>query len=78
MTAKCNVEYTDTFGGEANYCWVNRYEFDPDGMSDLAIVRKAKLLAGLNGVRGIMQACGDMFEFRPYRCATVLFITFDC
>lgn len=19
-----NVEYTDTFGGEANYCWVNR------------------------------------------------------
>ena len=19
-----NIEYTDTFGGEANYCWVNR------------------------------------------------------
>lgn len=20
------IEITDTFGGEANYCWVNRYE----------------------------------------------------
>ena len=24
---KCVVTHTDTFGGEANYGWVNRYEF---------------------------------------------------
>jgi hypothetical protein len=24
MSNKYNVEYTDTFGGEANYCWVRR------------------------------------------------------
>jgi hypothetical protein len=24
MSIKYNVEYTDTFGGEANYCWVKR------------------------------------------------------
>lgn len=24
MSHKYNVEYTDTFGGEANYCWVKR------------------------------------------------------
>jgi hypothetical protein len=24
MTHKWNVEYTDTFAGEANYCWVKR------------------------------------------------------
>jgi hypothetical protein len=22
---KYSVEFTDTFGGEANYCWINRY-----------------------------------------------------
>lgn len=24
MSNRYNVEYTDTFGGEANYCWVKR------------------------------------------------------
>ena len=22
------VEFTDTFGGEANYCWIDRYEVE--------------------------------------------------
>ena len=26
---KCVVTVTDTFGGEANYGWVKRYEFAP-------------------------------------------------
>jgi hypothetical protein len=73
---KAHVEYTDTFGGEANYCWVERHEFDPAGMSELAIVRKAKKLCGLNGVKGRACWIGEMYEFRPYRCCTVMFITF--
>jgi len=24
---KFKIEITDTFGGEANYCWVRRYEY---------------------------------------------------
>lgn len=28
MTHKYNVEYTDTFGGEANYSWVKRATID--------------------------------------------------
>lgn len=73
---KAHVEYTDTFGGEANYSWVDRYEFDCFNMSDLAIVRKAKALCGLNGVRGRMDAFGDEFRFRPYHSCTIMFITF--
>ena len=73
-----HVEYTDTFGGEANYCWVDRYEFDvDDDTSDLAIVRRAKALVGLSGTRGTMSNYGDMFEFRPYLMCTVMFITFE-
>lgn len=26
--SKFNVEFTDTFGGEANYCWVNRFQVE--------------------------------------------------
>lgn len=26
MKALWNVEVTDTYGGEANYCWVHRYQ----------------------------------------------------
>lgn len=70
------VEYTDTFGGEANYCWVDRHEIEiGDNVSDLALVRRAKELVGLNGVRGRMDAYGDMWVFHPYRSCTVMFIT---
>ena len=24
---KFKIEITDTFGGEANYCWIRRYEY---------------------------------------------------
>lgn len=74
---KANVEYTDTYKGEANYSWVERHSFDPDGMSDLAIVRKAKKLMGLSGLRGKGTWIGGMYEFRPYRMCTVMFITFS-
>lgn len=77
-TMKINIEYTDTFGGEANYCWVERYQIDlPDKASDLAIVRAAKKAAGLSGVRGRMDDFGDEWHFRPYRSCTILFITLE-
>lgn len=70
------VEYTDTFGGEANYCWAERFTFNADGMSDLAIIRKAKKLVGLTARRGKSQWIGDLYEFRPYGFCTIMFITF--
>jgi len=70
------AEYTDTFGGEANYSWVRRYTFDaPSDASDSLLMRRAKAVAGLSGVRGRSATLGETLEFRPYGCATVLFVT---
>ena len=73
-----NIERTDTFGGEANYSWVERHSVTmPDSASDLAIIRKAKELCGYSGLRGRVYNYGDMIEFRPYRLCQVMFVTFD-
>lgn len=73
---KYDIEYTDTFGGQANYCWVNRHVLKvEDNTSNLAIVRRAKRLASLSGTRGRMEDYGDSWAFYPYGTATVLFIT---
>lgn len=45
--ATITIEHTDTFGGEANYCWVRRETVEePEGkpFSKLALVRKPKSL----------------------------------
>jgi hypothetical protein len=87
------VEYTDTFGGEANYSWVKRASvnmpelthYGYDGGTNYAkankvfrreLMRRAKALVGLTGVKGITSDCGDGLEFRPYGMATVLFVWF--
>ena len=73
-----SVEYTDTYGGEANYCWVRRANLTlPVGVSDLAIIRRAKRAVGLSGVRGRTDKNGDSFTFRPHRICTIMFVTTD-
>ncbi len=73
--AKFTVEYTDTFGGEANYSWVKRDNFTlDDTASRTAILRKAKALMGLSGVKGRLDDYGDSYAFRPYGSCTVMFV----
>ena len=73
---KWEAEYTDTFGGEANYAWVRRVEFElPESASDLAAVRKAKALLGLENVRCNREEMGDTITLRPYGSCTIAFIT---
>jgi hypothetical protein len=73
MTYQIEVEYTDTFGGEPNYCWVRRATLDVEqGTSARAIMRRAKAAVGINGMRGRGYRHGDEWEFRPYRCCTVM------
>jgi hypothetical protein len=93
---KYNVEYTDTFGGEANYSWVQRhvvsvpelahygYTGSADGsytranrIANRELMKAAKAAVGLTRVRGRTTSYGDTLEFRPYRMATVLFVTFN-
>lgn len=74
---KYQVEVTDTFGGDANYSWVERYEFEaPDDASDKTIVRRAKKIAGWSGTRCTTENMGGMFTLRPVGVCQVMFITY--
>ena len=66
-------EYTDTFGGEANYSWVHRGKLRAS--SDMGAMRMAKRSCGINGSKGETSNFGDVREFRPYRSCTVLFVS---
>jgi hypothetical protein len=71
-----DVEYTDTFGGEANYCWVKRETIEVSrGAKRPTIVRAAKLALGLTGVRCRVTDFGDMIEIRPRDYCTVAFVS---
>ena len=86
-----DVEYTDTFGGEANYGWVRRYVIDApawDSFKDWdgngrrqprayqrTVMTRAKRAADLSGVRGRTESMGDGYAFYPYGSCTVLFVT---
>ena len=77
MTNTYKIEYTDTFGGEANYTWVKRATVDvADKTARRELMKAAKACVGLTGVRGTVQDCGDMIEFRPYGSCTVMFVTY--
>lgn len=72
-----NVEYADTFGGEANYSWVRRETVEaPGNVTQRELMRRAKAVIGLTGARGRTGSYGDMIEFRPYRSCTVMFVSF--
>ena len=61
-----DVELTDTFGGEANYCWVRRKTVTMPELTHY----------GYDGGTNYAQAShfGDMVEFRPYGLLQVMFI----
>jgi hypothetical protein len=72
-----SVEYTDTFGGEANYSWVRREQIEaPENATRALIIRRAKVALGLSGTRGVTTDWGDGYEFRPHGRCTVMFVTF--
>lgn len=88
-----SVELTDTFGGEANYSWVNRAsipspewtqfkDWDGNGRRQprafqRTVMRRAKAAVGMTGVRGVTHSYGDGYEFRPYRACVVMFVQWE-
>lgn len=69
------AEYTDTFGGEANYSWVQRRTFEAsDKAPNHVLVRRAKKAVGLCG-RHRTEDIGDIIAVYPRGSCTVLFIT---
>lgn len=60
---KYSVEMTDTFGGEANYCWVQRALIDaPSDASSRLLIRRAKRALGLTPCRHRTQDWGDLIR----------------
>ena len=70
-------EHTDTFGGDANYSWVNRAEFPIIPATDRMIVRKAKAFAGFTGIPSRVEKYGDTIAIYPRGLCQVCFVTFD-
>ncbi len=84
------IEVTDTFGGEANYCWVRRETVPAEDVPKAHpgengyleqvrigryLVRRAKAFAGWTGMRCETSHYGDMIDIRPRGVCQVCFIT---
>ena len=69
------VEYTDLFGGDANYSWVRRFEFDCTDKTDLQIIRRAKSELGISGKRAVYSI--NQCDLARYFDSTVLFVSFS-
>jgi hypothetical protein len=65
-------EYTDTFGGQANYCWSRRGEVQ--ARDEKQAVRLAKKALGLNGVRCRKETLSETIALYPRGSCTVLFV----
>ena len=75
---KVVVTQTDTFGGEANYSWANRYEFAiHKSASQRNIVRKAKSLAGMTGVKSDTYDYDMGLTIKPRGYNQVIFVDFE-
>jgi nitrogen fixation protein len=75
---KVNVTQTDTFGGEANYSWANRYEFVINrNASQRNITRKAKALAGMTGVKADTFDYDTGLTIKPRGYNQVIFVDFE-
>ncbi len=72
------VEVTDTYAGEANYCWVSRYKFKaPDGTCDNGIIRRARAVAGIRGRARRVECYGDSIAvWHPGGDCIVMFIDY--
>lgn len=75
---KLKVEVTDTYGGEANYSWVNRYEvWVMEGTSNRDRVRLAKAAAGWTGTICRTESYGDSWTLRPSGLLQIMFINIE-
>lgn len=70
---KAEIEYTDTFGGDANYSWVRRGTVK--AKTEKGIIRAAKKFTGLNGTPCKKENLGELIAFRPLGICTILFVT---
>ncbi len=68
-------EFTDTFGGEANYSWVRRGTVQARSLRGAVILAKREL--GLTGHRCRVSDYGDETALYPAGSCTVLFVRWE-
>ena len=69
------IEMTDTFNGEANYCWLRRATIDaPFDASTQTLIRRAKKALAITG-RHRTSDCGDLIRLDMVGACICLFIT---
>ena len=70
-----DIEMTDTFGGEANYCWVRRATIEaPATATSQMLVRRAKRALGITG-RHRTTDWGDLIRLDLPNACICVFIT---
>lgn len=70
-----NIEITDTYAGESNYSWVKREKIESKKvLSDLAIVRRVKKMAGWTNIRCEVENYGDKLVIRPRGICQIAFV----
>jgi len=72
---KYQVEMTDTFGGQANYSWVKREEFDCEDEKN--VVKEAKKALDIVGLKCYKEESGEMITLRPSGLNQIIFITWE-
>ena len=65
-----SYEYTDTFGEERNYCWVNRGIVKARNKKHAMRLARAEL--GMVGVKGDYSELSDYADWKPKGCCTIL------
>ena len=76
ITEKFNIEVTDTFGGEANYCWARRATVElPARPTNRALAKAVREVADWPvSVRITITSYGDSWEVRPAGLCQVAFV----
>ena len=70
-----DIEMTDTFGGEANYCWVRRASIEaPCTSTSAMLVRRAQRALGITG-RHKTTDWGDLIRLDLTGACICVFIT---
>lgn len=82
-----NIEVTDTFAGEANYCWVKRGTVELKPSLTALSVKRAQHRAVIKAVREVagwpvsvrvnLEDFGDAFTIRPRGLLQVAFVTWQ-
>lgn len=75
MAYTWNLEHTDTFGGDANYCWVRRGTITAKSDTVRAAVRAAKTYLGWSGHPCRVEHYGDAIAIYPRGVCQVCFLT---